>query len=121
MYVFCKRMVGGRLSSAGGYPRAGEAPQLPAVFFCEIVAAAKRLFLQLWQPQKRPVRLIGVGMSALVDAPRQPSLWEAEHLQTTTERQEHLNATMAQLRGRFGQDVVRRGTELLDPTAHDSP
>lgn len=80
----------------------------------EIAGAASKLFDVLWQP-RRPVRLIGVGISGLNTAPRQPTLWESEQLQVDAAKRQQLNRALDALRARFGGDVVQRGSELVDP------
>lgn len=74
----------------------------------EIYEAARALFHKAW-PQGKPVRLIGVGVTGLREPARQLGLWE-----TTSERGRRLQETLDDLRGRFGEDAVRRASELLD-------
>ncbi|PLS81010.1 MAG: DNA polymerase IV [Chloroflexi bacterium] len=78
----------------------------------QITAVASKLFDTVWEG--RPVRLIGVGMSGLLAAPQQPTLWESEQVQAAAAKRQQLNGALAALRARFGGDVVQRGSELLD-------
>lgn len=73
----------------------------------EIYATALKLLTQAWDG--RPVRLIGVGVSGLSSGLRQMTLWDAPD-----EREEKLFATLRTLRARFGDNVVRRASELED-------
>jgi DNA polymerase-4 len=68
----------------------------------QIYAAAERLFSTVWSGQA--VRLIGVGVSGLVAAVRQLSLWDKPD-----EKSEQLAATLRHLRARFGEKVIQRG------------
>ena len=73
----------------------------------EIYAAVEQLFTVVWPPGKR-VRLIGVGVSNFDRPARQLGLWDtAEH---TTDQQ--LQETLDDLKKRFGQQVVKRGSQL---------
>jgi DNA polymerase-4 len=72
----------------------------------EIYQAALGLFDKAWS-NGRAVRLIGVGVSRLTSAVRQLSLWEAD-----SEKTRRLNAAIDEIRGRFGQNVIERGSEL---------
>jgi DNA polymerase-4 len=72
-----------------------------------IADAARQLLGQLWQGSQ-PVRLIGVGVSGLQEQPQQLSLWDAPSAQDV-ERERRVQAAIAALRARFGDDVVRRG------------
>ncbi len=73
----------------------------------EIFLAAQTLLEQTWPPGK-PVRLLGVGISGL-DTPRQQlSLWEDED----RTRHRRLQATLDELRTRFGKQMVKRGSDL---------
>ena len=72
----------------------------------EIYDAALALFDQTWQ-RGRPVRLIGVGVSGLETAARQLSLWETE-----SSEERRLLEAIDRLRDRFGEGVVKRGSQL---------
>ncbi|MDZ4160012.1 MAG: DNA polymerase IV, partial [Anaerolineaceae bacterium] len=68
-----------------------------------LYAAARQLFEHTWQP-RRPVRLLGVGVSGLVAAYHQLSLWE-----TPSDKEARLLEALDALRERYGRQVVRRG------------
>ncbi len=72
----------------------------------EIHAAAQALFLKAW-PEGKPVRLIGVGVTGLEEPAQQLSLWETE-----SERGDRLQQALDTVRERFGDDAVRRASEL---------
>lgn len=72
----------------------------------DLHAAAVALFDRAWaEHDRRPVRLLGVGLSNLQDRARQLRLGE-------TLEADRLQDTVAQLRDRFGDAVVRRGAEI---------
>ena len=75
----------------------------------EITEAALRLFAQTWQ-EGRSVRLIGVGIGGLRDAPRQLGLWDAPS--GSHEQRRRVTATLDALRSKFGSGAVRRASEL---------
>jgi DNA polymerase-4 len=70
-----------------------------------IYAGVLPLFEKVWSPGKA-VRLIGVGVSGF-GAPRQLGLWEVEQ-----QEQERLQSTLDDLRERFGDSILRRGSDL---------
>ncbi len=72
----------------------------------KIYTAALHLFEKTWPPGKR-VRLVGVGVSGFEARPYQLGLWDAPSEQTHS-----LQSTLDELRERFGDGVVRRGSEL---------
>ena len=83
----------------------GAAVELPGDLF----AAAVALFDRAWaENDRRPVRLIGVGVSNLQERARQLRLGE-------TLEADHLHDAVAQLRDRFGDRVLRRGAEIPPP------
>lgn len=69
-----------------------------------LYGAALRLFHSVWSPGKS-VRLIGVGVSHLLEEPGQLSLWD-----TVDEKERRLLIAMDELQQRYGKKVVRRGT-----------
>jgi DNA polymerase-4 len=73
----------------------------------EIYQAAMQLLEKAW-PVGKPVRLIGVGVSGFEPPQRQLGLWEA----LTPEEPERLKDTLDTLRDRFGEQAVRRGSDL---------
>ena len=75
----------------------------------EIFDAAAALFERAWAENgRRPVRLIGLGVTNIQERARQLKLGE------TLDR-DHLSDTVADLRDRFGDRAVRRGSELRAP------
>ncbi|MGC9347206.1 MAG: DNA polymerase IV [Anaerolineae bacterium] len=72
----------------------------------EITQTALRLLEDNW-PQGKPVRLIGVGVSNLMDPVRQLNLWD-----DTIERGQRLQEAVDELRDRFGRDAIRRAIEI---------
>ncbi len=76
----------------------------------DIAVAALRLFEQIWT-EGQPVRLIGVGVSGLARVPRQLSLWDAPSPEAV-EQQRRVRAALEAVKARFGEGVVRRGSEL---------
>jgi len=73
----------------------------------EINAAAQEL-LRLHWPRGRAVRLIGVGVSGLETVGRQLELWQTP----TSDQDRKLQATLDDLRERFGEDVIKRGRDV---------
>jgi DNA polymerase-4 len=71
--------------------------------------AALGLFDRNW-PQGKPVRLIGLGVSSLTEK-RQLGLWDDP---PDAAADPALRATLEKLRDRFGDDIVRQGSDLLD-------
>jgi DNA polymerase-4 len=83
----------------------------------EIGAAARELFDRLWEGQ--PVRLLGVGVSGLGEEPQQIGLWDSPPeppagaaAGAPDERRERLVEAVSQLRARFGDQAVRRASDL---------
>ncbi|MDY0018563.1 MAG: DNA polymerase IV [Anaerolineae bacterium] len=74
----------------------------------EIYQEASTLFEKAWPPDT-PVRLIGVGVSDLSEPVQQLGLWE-----TPSEKGQRLQETLDTLRERFGDEAVRRASELID-------
>lgn len=70
--------------------------------------AAVDLFRRVWPPG-RPVRLIGVGLSGFEVSHRQLGLWEDA---ATSDERRRLQQTLDDLRARFGDDAVRRVSDL---------
>jgi DNA polymerase-4 len=75
-----------------------------------IHTAALDLFDRVWTTGQ-PVRLIGVGVSGFREQSEQLGLWEK-----SSHSQEHakLEATLDNLRERFGDSIIRRGSDLMD-------
>jgi len=74
----------------------------------EIYEAALALFSRTWSG--RPVRLIGVGVSGFEGGAFQTGLWDAPLPKQDT----RLESVLDTLRDRFGEGVVKRGSDLLD-------
>ena len=75
----------------------------------EIYTAALSLLETYW-PRGRAVRLIGVGVSSLEEPRHQLSLWEDDN----SERKRQLQQTIDILRGKFGDDIIQRGSLIED-------
>lgn len=74
----------------------------------EIYEAALDLFVKAW-PAGRAVRLIGVGVSNFEGGAFQPTLWDAPR----PPQDNRLESVLDALRDRFGEGVVKRGSDLL--------
>jgi DNA polymerase IV len=72
-----------------------------------IYGAALELFNAHW-PYNKPVRLIGVGVSGFEQPVRQLGLWDAPEAEDAS----HLQSTLDDIRTRFGEGVIKRGTSL---------
>jgi nucleotidyltransferase/DNA polymerase involved in DNA repair len=72
----------------------------------EIYTAAEELFEKTWPPGKR-IRLVGVGVSGFETTAYQLGLWDSE-----TEPDHRLQDTLDELRDRFGDQAIRRGSQL---------
>jgi len=77
----------------------------------EIVRLALQLLAE-HRPPNQPVRLIGVGVSGLGPAVRQMSIWDLPSDPAAQARADRLNDAVLALRKRFGDDAVRRASEL---------
>jgi DNA polymerase IV len=69
----------------------------------DILLTAEKLFEANWADRK-PVRLIGIGVSGLEPDHRQLSLWE-----TPSERSQRLQSAIDDLQNRFGKESIHRG------------
>ena len=74
----------------------------------EIYEAALELFMKAWT-QGRAVRLLGVGVSGFEGGAFQTGLWDAPPAVQDT----RLESVLDSLRDRFGEGVVKRGSDLL--------
>ena len=79
----------------------------------EILHAAQELFNKTWKPGQF-VRLIGVGISGLVQPVRQLSLWDAAST-ADSDKNRQLQAALDDLRQRFGKEILQRGSKLKPP------
>lgn len=70
-----------------------------------IYETALLLFEKAWDG--RPIRLIGVGVAGLQAADSQPTLFDVQD-----DRQERLEATLREVRARYGDSAVRTAREL---------
>jgi DNA polymerase-4 len=89
----------------------------------DLLDAAVGLFGQ--QKLKRPVRLIGFGVSGLLGAseserPVQQELF-AEPIEPAEQRQRHLDAAVDSVRERFGRGALKRGDWRDPPTLNRGP
>lgn len=75
-----------------------------------IHAAAAELFEKVWSGGQ-PVRLIGVGVSGFREDSQQLGLWAQPGF---SPQREKLEAALDELRERFGDRIIRRGSDLLD-------
>jgi DNA polymerase-4 len=58
----------------------------------------------------QPIRLIGVGVSGLANQARQLHLWD--YSENTNIKNDELQSIIQDLRSRFGEDAIKRGTDL---------
>ena len=72
----------------------------------EIIQAAQHLFDKAYTAGQS-VRLLGVGVSNLQSPARQLSLWE-----TTSTEQHKLQVAIDDVRNRYGERIIQRGSEL---------
>ena len=73
----------------------------------EIYTAVEQLFEKTWPPGKR-VRLVGVGVSGFEPPAYQLGLWEHGDV----EQDYRLQSTLDELRDRFGDQAIQRGSQL---------
>jgi len=74
-----------------------------------IYQAAVKVFKKHW-PDRKPVRLIGVGVSGMTPPSRQLSLWDVPII----ERESRLQAAVDDLRERYGSQSIRLGRTIID-------
>lgn len=74
-----------------------------------IFETAWGLLLKTWTPG-RPVRLIGVGVSDFETTSVQRTLWGEE----SEQQQDRLESALDDLHERFGRNIVRRASDMLD-------
>jgi DNA polymerase-4 len=71
-----------------------------------IFTIAEKLWRNIWT-EGRPVRLIGVGGSDLVDTTHQMSLWDSSN-----EKERNLLKALDELNERYGKQTVRRASKI---------
>lgn len=76
----------------------------------EVYETAKKLLSELWK-DKRPLRLMGISLTKLEKGAEgeQLSFFQSEQ-EKKRERDQKLDKTVDALRGRFGSDVITRGS-----------
>lgn len=72
----------------------------------DIYQAAQALLTATWSPGK-PVRLIGVGVSNLMEPVEQLQLWDG-----SAQKGRRLQEALDDVRTRFGRDAIQRATEI---------
>jgi DNA polymerase-4 len=72
-----------------------------------IFETGRQLMKQALAGEKRPLRLIGIGVSRLVEAGRQ-----LEMMDNTAQRQEQLNKTIDRIRKKYGFTAIQTGRTL---------
>ncbi len=78
----------------------------------EIEQVAQALFRSAWTPGQA-VRLIGVGVSGFDDADQQMALWQDSAEPPDRQgNQRRLQSTLDDLRSRFGENIIQRGSDL---------
>ncbi len=78
----------------------------------EVFSVAEALFRELWD-RRTPLRLLGISLTALSHGEaEQLSLFRDER----REKEKQLDKTVDLLRGRFGADIIRRGS-IMDSSA----
>ncbi|MBN2257299.1 MAG: DNA polymerase IV [Anaerolineaceae bacterium] len=72
-----------------------------------IYKTAAQLFQKVWREERYAVRLVGVGVSGLVPAQRQLSLWDVG-----LEKEHKLLKAIDELRERYGEKIIQRAEEM---------
>ena len=69
-----------------------------------------RLFDELWN--HTPIRLLGIRTGKLLDedAPVQMTLFDSGYLESKSEKQQKLDAALDQIKSRYGENAVIRGS-----------
>lgn len=80
-----------------------------------IYQTACKLFDELWNGT--PVRLLGIRTSKLVPntEPTQMSLFDLQTTAPKSEKQKKLDTALDSLRGKYGDDIIKRGSLLSSP------
>jgi DNA polymerase IV len=75
---------------------------------------AEQLFDKVWKPGKA-VRLLGVGISGLVERPVQLELWQiSEQVDRMTEKEKQLESLILEVQERFGKGALSKGLSKED-------
>jgi DNA polymerase-4 len=72
-----------------------------------IYQIAADLFKKAWREERHAVRLVGVGVSSLIPAQRQLSLWDGG-----LEKEHKLLEAIDNLRERYGEKIIQRAEEM---------
>jgi len=80
-----------------------------------IYQTACRLFDELWDGS--PIRLLGIRTSKLVaeTEPQQLNLFDYQAPAPKSEKQQRLDSALDTLRGKYGKDIIKRGSLLDSP------
>lgn len=80
-----------------------------------IYQTACRLFDELWNGS--PIRLLGIRTSKLVPntEPTQMSLFDLQATAPKSEKQKKLDSALDSLRGKYGDNIIKRGSLLSSP------
>lgn len=80
-----------------------------------IYRTACKLFDELWDGS--PIRLLGIRTSKLVSntEPTQLSLFDMQTASPQTEKHKKLDLALDTLRGKYGDDIIKRGSLLSSP------
>lgn len=80
-----------------------------------IYRTACKLFDELWDGS--PIRLLGIRTSKLVSntEPTQLSLFDMQTASPQTEKHKKLDLALDALRGKYGDDIIKRGSLLSSP------
>lgn len=73
-----------------------------------IFDCTRRLFEKEWK-NKRPVRLLGIGVSGFTREPEQLSFWDVD-----VARKQKLEEVVREIRSRFGEEILFRGRNLKE-------
>ncbi len=80
-----------------------------------IYQTACKLFDELWDGS--PIRLLGIRTSKLTDEtqPKQLTLFDYQLEEPKSEKQQKLDSALDKLRGKYGSDIIKRGSLLNSP------
>ncbi len=87
----------------------------PTASTTTIYQTACKLFDELWDGS--PVRLLGIRTSKLVadTEPQQMNLFDYQQDSPKSEKQQKLDSALDKLRGKYGTDIIKRGSLLDSP------